>query len=215
MIKIKNKKKGKQLKQEEMVSIKESERRLSQPLSFTPGAPSRYWVILGAAVFMKRWKARVYCLVLSSFSSSMSLREALTLLETSFPWEKRRWRSLKVRLSGAPLGIEFSCSWLKHTHARAKCMLYQYTEPTVLHKFSMNAVNTFFYYFVATWVIRAKTHYYCWITNTGCRVQNTGQFIRLNQQCVNLFGLEGKKMFKFKKMPWFGLKNNEAPVEFK
>lgn len=122
------------------------------------------------------------------------------------PWRsgslERRWGSS----SPAP-------DW--NTHTRAKCMLYQYTEPTVLHNFSMNAVNTFFYYFVATWVIRAKTHYYCWITNTGCRVQNTGQFIRLNQQCVNLFGLEGKKMFKFKKMPWFGLKNNEAPVEFK
>lgn len=30
-------------------------------------------------------KGRVYCLVLSSFSSSISFLEALTLLETSFP----------------------------------------------------------------------------------------------------------------------------------
>lgn len=49
-------------------------------------------------------------LVLSSFSSSISFLEALTLLDTSFPWEKSRWRSLKVRLSGASLGMEFSCS---------------------------------------------------------------------------------------------------------
>lgn len=72
----------------------------------------------------RRWRwegdegARVYCLVLSSFSSSMSFLEALTLLDTSFPWEKRRWRSLKVRLSGASPGMEFSCSWLQHTRAR-------------------------------------------------------------------------------------------------
>lgn len=45
----------------------------------------------------------------SSFSSSMSLREALTLLETSFPCEKSLWRSLNVRFSGAP-AIEFSWS---------------------------------------------------------------------------------------------------------
>lgn len=62
-----------------------------------------------------RWTPPAFhYLVLSSFSSSMSLRDALTLLETSFPWEKRRWRSLKVRLSGLPLGIEFSCSWLQN-----------------------------------------------------------------------------------------------------
>lgn len=66
-------------------------------------------------VALGRWRpSAFYYLVLSSFSSSMSLRDALTLLETSFPWEKRRWRSLKVRLSGLPLGIEFSCSWLQN-----------------------------------------------------------------------------------------------------
>lgn len=70
-----------------------------------------------------RWEVKergrgVYCLVLSSFSSSMSLREALTLLETSFPCEKRRWRSLKVILSGLPPGIEFSCSWLHGSFPR-------------------------------------------------------------------------------------------------
>lgn len=79
--------------------------------------PPRVWELLmwrcGGEDGAGRWRARVYCLVLSSFSSSMSFLEALTLLETSFPWEKRRWRSLKVRLSGASLGMEFSCSWLQ------------------------------------------------------------------------------------------------------
>ena len=55
-------------------------------------------------------KAPVYYFVLSSFSSSMSFREALTLLDTSFPWEKSRWRSLKVILSGASPVKVFSCS---------------------------------------------------------------------------------------------------------
>ena len=54
----------------------------------------------------------VVYLVLSSFSSSMSLRDALTLLDTSLPWENSRCRSLKVMLSGAP-GAAFSCSWLR------------------------------------------------------------------------------------------------------
>lgn len=47
--------------------------------------------------------------VLSSFSSSISFRDALTLLETSFPCEKSLWRSLKVKFSGAPPN-EFSWS---------------------------------------------------------------------------------------------------------
>jgi hypothetical protein len=42
----------------------------------------------------------------------MSLRDALTLLDTSLPWENSRCRSLKVMLSGAP-GAAFSCSWLR------------------------------------------------------------------------------------------------------
>lgn len=50
--------------------------------------------------------------VFSSFSSSVSLREAFTLLDTSWPCEKRRWRSLNVRLSGAPALPARSASWL-------------------------------------------------------------------------------------------------------
>lgn len=50
--------------------------------------------------------------VFSSFSSSVSLREAFTLLDTSCPWEKRRWRSLKVRFSGAPAPPGTPASWL-------------------------------------------------------------------------------------------------------
>lgn len=51
--------------------------------------------------------------VFSSFSSSVSLREAFTLLDTSCPWEKRRWRSLKVRFSGAPVPAGTPASWLQ------------------------------------------------------------------------------------------------------
>lgn len=57
-------------------------------------------------------------LVFSSFSSSVNLREALTLLETSWPWEKRRWRSLNVRFSGAPGPPGTSASWLQEEEAQ-------------------------------------------------------------------------------------------------
>lgn len=110
--------KGKQHKQE-TVSVREASDQFSLFVSCRSSSADK----------VQEAEPRVYCLVLSSFSSSMSLREALTLLETSFPWEKRRWRSLKVRLSGASLGIEFSCSWLQHTRCRLK--LYIHIVPTV------------------------------------------------------------------------------------
>ncbi len=52
-----------------------------------------------------------YCFMFSSFSSSMSFRDAFTLFDTSFPCEKSLWRSLNVRFSGGP-PIVFSWSGL-------------------------------------------------------------------------------------------------------
>lgn len=46
----------------------------------------------------------------NSFSSSISFLEAFTLLDTSWPCEKSRWRSLNVKFSGAP---GKSASWLE------------------------------------------------------------------------------------------------------
>lgn len=117
--------KGKQHKQE-TVSVRE--------------ASDLFSLISSRSSSTDKAEPQIYCLVLSSFSSSMSLREALTLLETSFPWEKRRWRSLKVRLSGASLGIEFSCSWLRHTQCRLKLYIHIVTTVnsyTTLTQFSI------------------------------------------------------------------------------
>lgn len=67
--------------------------------------------VLGQGMAFSPAKAAAgYCFVFSSFSNSISFREAFTLLETSFPCENSLWRSLNVRFSGAPL-MEFSCSW--------------------------------------------------------------------------------------------------------
>lgn len=50
-------------------------------------------------------RALRYCFMFSSFSSSMSFRDAFTLFDTSFPCEKSLWRSLNVIVSGAPPSV--------------------------------------------------------------------------------------------------------------
>lgn len=61
---------------------------------FSPG--------MGHILAISPARALRYCFMFSSFSSSMSFRDAFTLFDTSFPCEKSLWRSLNVRLSGAP-----------------------------------------------------------------------------------------------------------------
>lgn len=81
------------------------------------GSANWMWIFPGMDQILATSPARAlrYCLMLSSFSSSMSFREAFTLFDTSFPWEKSLCRSLKVRLSGAP-PIVFSWSGLPFVH---------------------------------------------------------------------------------------------------
>lgn len=57
--------------------------RVSEPLNAAVAAA--VVVVEGGGDGAGRGGAGVHCLVLSSFSSSMSFLEALTLLETSFP----------------------------------------------------------------------------------------------------------------------------------